>query len=142
MSQAKDGDKVSVHYTGKLIDGTIFDSSVDSEPLAFTLGGGELIEGFDEAVRGMQLGEKKTVIIPPEKGYGERHEEMVISVPRAQVPADITPEVGLQLQLSNENNQPIVVVITDVTEESITLDGNPPLAGQTLTFDLELVGIA
>lgn len=141
MTQAKSGDTVSIHYTGKLADGTIFDSSVDQDPLTFTLGKGELIEGFEEGVNGMTIGEKRTITITPDKGYGERSEEMVITLPSSQIPADIKPEVGLQLQLTSEDGQPFVMQVVEMTEENITLDGNPPLAGHTLTFDLELVAI-
>jgi peptidylprolyl isomerase len=142
MTQAKNGDQVQVHYTGKFSDGTVFDSSADSDPLSFTLGEGKIIEGFENAIHGMKTGEKKTVMIPPEKGYGSRNDEMVIEVPLDQLPKNLDPQEGQQLQLTNQDNQPIVVVITKVSEESITLDGNPPLAGRDLTFDLELVTIA
>ncbi|WP_028581860.1 FKBP-type peptidyl-prolyl cis-trans isomerase [Desulfogranum japonicum] len=141
MQQAKNGDAVTIHYTGTLNDGTVFDSSDGREPLPFTLGSGQVIPGFEEAVLGMQIGEKKTVTIPPEKAYGNRNEEMVINVPVSQVPADITPEIGMQLQLMNQANQPIVVKITDINDEHITLDANPPLAGQELTFAIELMTI-
>ncbi len=141
MQQAKNGDAVTIHYTGTLNDGTIFDSSEGREPLPFTLGSGQVIPGFEEAVLGMQIGEKKTVTIPPEKAYGQRNDEMVINVPKTQVPADITPEIGMQLQLMNQNNQPIVVKVTEVADEHITLDANPPLAGKELTFAIELVTI-
>ncbi|RWX51127.1 peptidylprolyl isomerase [Candidatus Electrothrix marina] len=142
MTVAKSGDSVKVHYTGSLEDGTEFDSSVGVAPLEFTLGSGQVIVGFDEAITGMEPGEKKSVTIPAEKAYGQRNEEMVISAPRDQVPADITPEVGQQLQLAGPNNQPIMVKITEVTDEHIQLDANPPLAGKDLTFELELVEIA
>ncbi len=141
MQQAKNGDAVTIHYTGTLNDGTVFDSSDGREPLPFTLGSGQVIPGFEEAVLGMQIGEKKTVTIPPEKAYGHRNEEMVINVPVTQVPADITPEIGMQLQLMNQANQPVVVKVTDITDEHITLDANPPLAGQELTFAIELMTI-
>jgi len=142
MSQAKDGDNVSVHYTGKRHDGSVFDSSFNNEPVIFTLGAGELIDGFEEAIMGMQIGEKKTVVIPPAKGYGERYEELVVSVPKTEFPDSIAPEVGMELQLTDEDNQDVEVLITQVTEDEVIIDGNPPLAGETLTFDLELVGIA
>lgn len=142
MSQAKDGDNVSVHYTGKRHDGSIFDSSFETEPVVFTLGAGQLIDGFEEAIMGMQIGEKKTVTILPAKGYGERYEELVVSVPKTEFPDSINPEVGMELQLTDEDNQDLEVLITGVTEDTVILDGNPPLAGETLTFDLELVAIA
>ncbi len=141
MTQAKDGDAVTIHYTGRLIDGTVFDSSEGKDPLPFTLGSGQVISGFEDAVTGMNIGEKKTVTIPPEKAYGERNEQMVINVPLTQVPPDIKPEVGQQLQLMGPENQPMVVVISEITDESVVLDANPPLAGKELTFDIELVTI-
>lgn len=142
MTVAKSGDSVKVHYTGTLEDGTQFDSSRGVEPLEFTLGSGQVIAGFDEAVTGMEQGEKKNVTIPADRAYGQRNEEMVITAPRDHVPEDITPEVGQRLQLAGPNNQPIVVEVTEVTDEHIQLDANPPLAGQNLIFDLELVEIA
>ncbi len=142
MTTAKDGDSVKIHYTGTLEDGTTFDSSEGHDPLEFTLGNGQVIVGFDEAVTGMKTGEKKNVQIPADKAYGQRNEEMVITAPREQVPADIKPEVGQQLQMAGPDNQPIVVLITEITDEHIILDANPPLAGKDLTFDIELVAIA
>ena len=139
MTEAKNGDNVTIHYTGRRADGSIFFTSEGSEPISFTLGEGELIDGFEDAVRGMAVGEKKTVVIPPEKAYGERLAEMVIEVPLAELPADITPKVGQELELTSEDDDQMVVMITGVTEEHITIDGNPPLAGETLTFDLQLV---
>ena len=141
MTQAKSGDNVTIHYTGKLEDGTVFDSSEGREPLPFTIGSGQVIPGFEEAVMGMNLGDSKTVTIPSEKAYGPRNEEMVINVPIDQVPPDITPEIGMQLELMNDANQPMVVRIAEITEEHIALDANPPLAGKDLTFDIELVTI-
>ncbi len=141
MTAAKSGDSVKIHYTGTLEDGTTFDSSAGREPLEFTLGSGQVIAGFDEAVTGMKAGEKKNVTIPADKAYGQRNEEMVITAPREQVPPEINPEVGQQLQMQGPNNQPIVVQVTEVTDEHIVLDANPPLAGKDLTFDIELVSI-
>ena len=141
MTQAKSGDNVTIHYTGKLEDGTVFDSSEGREPLPFTIGDNQVIPGFEEAVMGMNPGDSKTVTIPSEKAYGPRNEEMVINVPIDQVPPDITPEIGMQLELMNESNQPMVVRIADITEEHVALDANPPLAGKDLTFDIELVTI-
>ena len=142
MTAAKNGDCVKIHYTGTLEDGTTFDSSAGRDPLEFTLGSGQVIVGFDEAVTGMKTGDKKNVSIPADKAYGERNEEMVITAPRDQVPKDIDPEVGQQLQMAGPDNQPIVVRITEVTDEHILLDANPPLAGKDLVFDIELVAIA
>lgn len=142
MTAAKNGDSVKVHYTGTLEDGSTFDSSREVEPLEFTLGSGQVIAGFDEAVVGMEPGERKNVTIPADKAYGQRHEEMVITVPRSQFPAHITPEVGQQLQLAGPNNQPILVRVVKISEDSVQLDANPPLAGLDLIFDLELMAIA
>ena len=142
MTGAKSGDNVKVHYTGTFEDGTQFDSSRGVEPLEFTLGSGQVIVGFDEAITGMVPGEKKNVMIPAAKAYGQRNEDMVINAPREQIPADITPEVGQQLQLAGPGNQPIMVKVTAVTDEHVQLDANPPLAGRDLTFELELLEIA
>ena len=139
--QAKKGDNVQVHYTGKLEDGSVFDSSVQREPLGFTVGGGQMIQGFDAAVNGMAVGDKKTVTIPAAEAYGERRDDMLIDVPRTQVPADIKPEVGMQLTLQGGNGQPMPVIVIHVDDEKITLDANHQLAGKDLIFDIELVKI-
>jgi peptidylprolyl isomerase len=141
MPQAKAGDTVKVHYTGKLTDGTVFDSSQGREPLQFTIGSGQVIPGFEEAVTGMSTGESKTTEIPAEKAYGPHHAEMVMEVPRQHVPADIEPEVGQKLQVGTPSGQPLLVTITSVTETSVVLDANPPLAGQDLIFDITLMEI-
>jgi peptidylprolyl isomerase len=141
MAQAKNGDQVSVHYTGKLVDGSIFDSSIGEEPLVFTLGDEEVIEGFEEGVLGMSVGEKKTVVLAPEKAYGQRDDEMLIVVPIAEMPIDFEIEVGDELEIMDEEDEPFLVVVSQLSEDSVTLDGNPPLAGETLTFELELVAI-
>lgn len=140
MAEAKAGDTVRVHYTGTLADGSVFDSSRGREPLEFTLGEGRVIAGFDDAVTGMQEGEERQVIIPAEQAYGDRREELVLTVPRAQFPQGLDPEPGLQVQLS-QGGQRTVATITEVDDEAVTLDANHPLAGKELTFDLELVGI-
>jgi len=139
MSQAKKGDSVKVHYTGKLDDGTVFDSSVGREPLDFTVGAGQLIAGFDEAVVGMALGEKKAVRIAAEQAYGPHNPEMTLQVPRSDLPADIQPELGMQLEASQEGGHSIVVTVVEVTDESVTFDANHPLAGKALTFEIEVV---
>ena len=141
MAHAKNGDLVKVHYTGKLEDGTIFDSSVDREPLEFTLGRGEVISGFEEIVVGMQPDESKTTTLPPEKAYGPHHPEMVVTVEKERFPEDLEPEIGQQLQMRQEEGRTIVVAVTEVSESSVTLDANHPLAGKDLTFDIQLVEI-
>lgn len=141
MAQAQHGDTVKVHYTGKLDDGTVFDSSVDREPLEFTIGQGGIIPGFEQAVLGMSQGESKTETIPVENAYGPYIEEMVVTVDRQQMPAEIEPQVGQQLHLQQPDGQMIPVMITDVSNSTVTLDANHPLAGETLTFDIQLVEI-
>jgi peptidylprolyl isomerase len=142
MSQAKSGDKVKVHYTGKFEDGEVFDSSEGREPLEFTLGEGNVIPGFDNGVIGMDLNDKKSITIPPDDAYGQRRDDMVLEVKKTDFPENITPELGQQLQMTNPNGQAVNVVITDVKEETVTLDANHPLAGKTLVFEIELVEIA
>jgi peptidylprolyl isomerase len=139
MSQAKQGDSVKVHYTGKLDDGTVFDSSVGREPLDFTVGAGQLIAGFDEAVVGMSVGEMKTVRIAAEQAYGPHNPEMTLQVPRSDLPADIQPELGMQLEASQEGGHSMVVTVVVVTDESVTFDATHPLAGKALTFEIEVV---
>jgi len=141
MAAAKKGDNVKIHYKGTLQDGTVFDSSEGRDPLGFTLGGGQVIPGFDEAVMGMSEGDAKNVTIPVDKAYGPRNDELVMPVPLNQVPADLKPEVGQQLQMGGPNGQPVMVSVVDITDEHIMLDANPPLAGQDLIFDIELVAI-
>lgn len=140
MTVVKRGDRVQVHYTGTLDDGSVFDSSQGKEPLSFAVGSGQVIAGFDEAVLGMQPGEAKTVRIPVEKAYGERNAELVLQAPVNQIPADLNPEVGMQLEMGGANGEILRVVVTELTETHITLDANPPLAGEELTFAIELVG--
>jgi peptidylprolyl isomerase len=142
MVQAKTGDTVIVHYTGKLEDGTVFDSSVEGEPLEFSIGEGNLIPGFEQAVIGMSPGDSKTELIPADQAYGPHHEEMVLVLDRQQLPPDMPVEVGVQLQLSQGSDELIPVIITEVTEAEVTLDANHPLAGEDLTFDIQLVAIA
>ncbi len=142
MAQAKMGDTVKVHYTGRLKDGTVFDSSVGDEPLEFTLGSGDLIDGFESAVVGMAPGETKTETIPSDKAYGPHYAEMIIEVERARMPQDMEPEVGQQLEIQQENGQVFHVVITEMNDDTITLDANHPLAGEDLVFEIELLEIA
>lgn len=142
MSKAKDGDKVKVHYTGKFEDGAVFDSSVDRDPLEFTLGQGQVIPGFENGIKGMEIGEKKSITVSPEEGYGQRHDQNIIEVKKSVFPPDIVPEVGRQLQVQSPDGNRMNVVISDVKDETVTLDANHPLAGKTLVFDVELVEIA
>lgn len=142
MTQVMRGYNVKVHYTGKLNDGTVFDSSVGSEPLSFAVGSGQVIVGFDEAVMGMEVGESKVVHIPVEKAYGVRNEDMVMQIPIEQVPPDLHPEIGLRLEMGGVNGEIMRVVVTDITATHITLDANPPLAGKELTFTIELLECA
>lgn len=141
MAQAKAGDTVRIHYTGTLDDGSQFDSSVGRGPLEFTLGSGQVIPGFDSGVTGMEVGEKKTIHIPCAEAYGEFNPAAQQDVPRDQIPADIPLEVGTQLQMQAPNGQVMPVKVAAVTDETVTLDANHPLAGQDLTFALELVEI-
>lgn len=141
MQKVKDGDVVRVHYTGKLVSGEQFDSSAGREPLEFTVGAGQMIRGFDAALPGMSIGDKKTVNITAEEGYGERSEEAVITFPKENVPADMKLEVGMQLTLSNQEGYPVPVVVKEIKDEVIVLDANHFLAGQELVFDIELVEI-
>lgn len=141
MAKAKKGDKVSVHYKGTLDDGTVFDSSEGREPLEFELGTGQVIPGFDAGITGMEKGEKKTIKIPCADAYGESVPEAIIKVPREEVPPHIKPEIGMQLQLMTEDNEVAVAVIKAFDDKEITLDGNHPLAGKDLTFEIELVEI-
>ena len=141
MSKAKNEDKVKVHYTGTLDDGTVFDSSREREPLEFKVGGGEMIQGFDAAVIGMAVGESKQFKIPADDAYGQRRDEMVFQIERSQLPEGMEPEVGHHLQTEAEGGHPVVLEIIAVEESNVTLDGNHPLAGQDLNFDIEVVEI-
>lgn len=141
MAVAKKGDKVKIHYKGSLVDGDIFDSSEGHDPLEFTIGSGQVIVGFDEAVTGMEVGEKKSVLIPFQKAYGERKNEMVLAVPTNQVPPDLELEVGMDLEMGGADGELLRVQVVEITDDTVTLDANPPLAGEDLNFDLELVSI-
>lgn len=133
------GDTISAHYTGRIENGDVFDSSEGRSPLKFTVGAGQLIKGFDDAVVGMAPGERKTVTIPPEEGYGERREDHVVDFPRANIPADMKLEIGMVLQMSDRSGRPIPVVLTEIHDDVVKLDVNHPLAGKTLVFDIEIV---
>ncbi len=139
MAQAQTGDHVKVHYTGTLEDGTVFDSSREGEPLGFRLGDRQVIQGFEDAVLGLEPGQSRTATIAPDEAYGSRRDDLVVEVPRDQVPPEVQPEVGLQLQLTLEDGRQIPVVVTSVTSASVVLDANHPLAGETLIFEVELV---
>jgi peptidylprolyl isomerase len=141
MSAAKAGDNVSIHYTGKLDDGTEFDSSAGRDPLKFEVGSGQVIAGFDKAVEGMTVGDNKNVRIEPTDAYGERHEQLIQVVPRSALPDEINPAVGMPLQSRGPDGQVVDLTITEVSDESITVDANHPLAGFALNFDIELVAI-
>lgn len=142
MATAQNGNTVKVHYTGKLHDGTVFDSSRQrNEPLEFTLGQGNMIPGFEKAVLGMEVGQSRTADIPSAEAYGPKTDDMIIEVPKKDVPDNITPEVGQQLAIKQTDGRSVPVVITEVTDNSITLDGNHPLAGKDLIFDIEVVEI-
>jgi len=141
VTEAKLGDTVRVHYTGKLEDGTVFDSSLDRDPVEFTLGAGQVIPGFEQAVVGMSPGESKTVEVPADQAYGPYREELVQEIDRELVPADLKLEVGQQLALRLSPGRSIRVTVTKITESKVTLDANHPLAGKDLTFDLQLVEI-
>lgn len=142
MTQAKLGDKVLVHYTGKLQDGTVFDSSTDRQPLEFALGGGQIIPGFEQAVIGMSPGESKTEVIPSAQAYGDRRPEMVLEIDRQQLPSDLEIQEGQQLQLQDPSGQVIAVTVADIQNSKVTLDANHPLAGEDLIFEIELVELA
>ncbi|MGC9453713.1 MAG: FKBP-type peptidyl-prolyl cis-trans isomerase [Phycisphaerae bacterium] len=141
MAPAKDGDKVKVQYTGKLKeDGQVFDSNDESNPLEFTVGQGQIIPGFEQAVVGMEEGEEKTVDVPADQGYGRHTEERVVTVHREQLPEDLDPQVGQRLEV-RQGEQSIPVVVTDVNEQQVTLDANHPLAGKDLQFDIKVLEI-
>ncbi len=141
MAQVKAGDVVKVHYTGKLTSGEQFDSSAGREPLEFTVGAGQMIKGFDAAMPGMTVGEKKTINIAAEDAYGPKNEEAIIEFPKEHIPADMKLEPGMQLTLSDPNGNPVPVVVVEVKEDIIVLDANHFLAGEALVFDVELVEI-
>ena len=140
MEQAQVGNTVKVHYTGRLVNGTEFDSSRDQSPLEFTIGSGQIIPGFEDALLGMSPGQSKTINIDAKDAYGPHREEMVMVVDRQSFPANIDPQVGQELQV-RQAEQSLEVVVTQVSDEEVTLDANHPLAGQDLIFDIELVEI-
>lgn len=141
MSQAKPGDTIRMHYTGSLADGTTFDSSEGRDPLEFQLGSGQIIPGLDQGVTGMEVGDSKKVVIEPAEAYGDRDPSRIQAVPREQIPEHIPTDPGTQLQMQTPDGQTMPVVVAEVNESEVTLDANHPLAGQQLTFDVELVEI-
>ena len=138
---AKSGDSVSVDYTLKLDDGTIIDSSVGKTPFQFTMGTGDVIPGFNNAVLGMTIGQSKTVVLPPELGYGPRNEALVATVSRSQMGPGVNPTVGQTLTVNHADGTTAKVIVVAVTDTTVTVDGNHPLAGKTLTFDIKLLSI-
>lgn len=141
MSQVKENDTVKVHYTGKLADGQVFDSSEGKEPIEFTLGQGQLIPGFEKGLIDMKINEKKTISIPKEEAYGEPRAELVQEVEKNQLPEEIKPEVGMGLVSKTPDGKEMNLVVAEVKDETIVVDGNHPLAGKDLIFDLEVVEI-
>lgn len=142
MTEVKTGDTVRIHYTGTLADGTRFDSSEGRDPLEFTVGSGQIIPGLDRALPGMSVGERKSVTVAAKDAYGERKAEATQAVPREQIPANIPLDIGTSLQMRTPSGQVVQVTVAEVTEDSVTLDANHPLAGKELTFDFEVVEIA
>ncbi|MGH7857079.1 MAG: FKBP-type peptidyl-prolyl cis-trans isomerase [Candidatus Binatia bacterium] len=141
MAQAKEGDTVRVHYTGRLADGTVFDSSEDREPMEFQIGAGQVIDGFEQAVVGMNPGQSVTTEIVSDEAYGPYRDDMVVHVERTKFSADLDPKVGDQLQVRHGEERGLVVTVTSVGDATVALDANHPLAGKDLTFDIELVEI-
>lgn len=141
MTQVKPGDKVRIHYTGTLEDGSVFDSSSGREPLEFTVGSGQIIPGLDKALPGMSAGEKKSVNIPPEEAYGQHDPEWVMEVARGEIPAEIPLQIGMQLEMRSPDGRAMPVTVTVLTDATVTLDANHFLSGKALTFDFELVSI-
>ncbi|NVM25332.1 MAG: peptidylprolyl isomerase [Desulfobacterales bacterium] len=141
MRQAKCGDRVTVHYTGKLENGEVFANSKVGEPFEFRIGKREVIPGFEKGVIGMEVGETKTITVPPEEAYGPRSEELLVDVSKSALPENITPAIGEQLQIPQQDGNPIRVTISDMSEDTVTLDANHPLAGITVTFNIQLIGV-
>jgi peptidylprolyl isomerase len=141
MAQAKRGDTVKINFTGKLEDGTVFSSTANQKPLEFKLGEGKIIPGVEKAVEGMNVGESKTVEVPPEQAYGQHQAELVQEVSRDRFPKDVEPQVGQRFEVPQQQGQSMAVKVVDVSESIVTLDANHPLAGRDLTFELELLEI-
>ncbi|MDH5798407.1 MAG: peptidylprolyl isomerase [Paracoccaceae bacterium] len=141
MTEVKSGDVVRIHYTGTLDDGSVFDSSDGRDPLEFTVGSGQIIPGLDKELPGMVVGDKKSVTIAPEEAYGPVHEGARQAVPRGDIPDHIPLELGTQLQMQTQDGQGIAVTVVEVTDETVTLDANHPLAGKALTFAFEVISV-
>lgn len=141
MAQATDGDTVNMHFTGTLADGTVFDSSKDREPLEFTVGTNKVIAGFEEGVLGMEVGESKTINVPVDKAYGPHSLEKIMEVERSQMPPDMNPQIDMMISGTQPGGATIKFRVVGVTETSVTLDSNHPLAGKDLTFEIQLVSI-
>ena len=141
MAEVKNGDKVQVHYTGTLENGEVFDSSRERGPLEFTVGGGQMIKGFDAAVVGMELGDSKKITLPPEEAYGQRNEEMIVDLLKENIDPNLELSVGMTLHLSGPGGRPVPAVVHEILDEVIKMDINHPMAGKTLNFDIEVVGI-
>jgi len=139
--KAKKNDVVKVHYTGKLTSGEVFDSSEGKAPLEFTVGGGQMIKGFDNAVDGMEVNEKKTITVPADEAYGEHNNELIQEIPKTSLPNDLDPEVGQKLVATNDLGHQTRVSVTEVNPDSIKIDANHELAGKDLVFDIQLVDI-
>ena len=141
MAEAMEGNTVSVHYTGTLDDGTVFDSSTGGDPLQFTIGQGQMIPGFERGVVGMELGETRTVIIAADQAYGVHRPDGVFEIDRSEIPTTIPLEVGMQLQATGPGGRPVTMTVAALSDDKITMDANHPLAGKDLTFEIELVAI-
>lgn len=141
MAQAKQGDTVKVHYTGTLDDKSVFDSSEGRDPLEFTVGQGQVISGFENAVVGLDVGDRAKIRIEPEDAYGSRQDNLIFVVGRSELPSDLDPQVDQRFQMRNDSGQELVVTVTETSENDVTFDANHPLAGQALTFDIQLVGL-
>lgn len=141
MTNAKTGDRVKVHYTGKLNDGNIFDSSVERDPLEFTIGENQVLPKFEDSVEGMEVGDKTKIQIPAEEAYGVRQENLVVQIPKQNLPSELTPEVGMRLQTQTKEGEVMIVKITDIGDNDITIDANHELADKDLHFEIELVEI-
>jgi peptidylprolyl isomerase len=141
MSQAKDGDSVRVHFTGKTDDGNVFASSYGQEPLEFRIGEGQMLPGIEKAITGMNVGEQKITYLSPEDGYGPHMQELILEVEKKEFPKGFNPEVGMMLQVPQPDGLTAILTILAVEEKLVKLDANHPLAGKNLTFELELLEI-